>query len=306
MMNQNYEMINDVNHDFSSNDTYVYELVDPTTQTPFYVGKGKHRRATNHVSMRQHKRLRDANPHKAHTIDSIISGGHKVIIRIVSTHLLEEDAFEAEVNLIHKYGRWCNQTGMLTNITRGGEGNTRDALAVDQYTMWGEYLRTWQSAAEATAANGWECFSAIHKCCTGRERSYKGYLWCPSGSAPRLLTKNKPVYQWTRDGVLVNVYANEHKAADAINCSATSINACTSGKTQTAGGFIWSHENVFTKRHKSSPVHAVRNITTGKTYTSVSQAAKDAGVSASQIYRACNRKAQTVKGCEYCYEGSVQ
>ena len=37
---------------------------------------------------------------------------------------IEEDAFETEITLIKKYGRKNNKTGVLTNLTDGGEGGS--------------------------------------------------------------------------------------------------------------------------------------------------------------------------------------
>lgn len=51
-MEKKYELVNESNHIFKSNNFYVYELINPNTMLPFYVGKGRDRRAWGHISMR--------------------------------------------------------------------------------------------------------------------------------------------------------------------------------------------------------------------------------------------------------------
>ena len=72
--------------------------------TPYYVGKGKDKRAYT-------KRRRLKVPSK----DRIV---------FPYTNLTEEDAFQKEIELIAKYGRKDIGTGILRNMTDGGEGAT--------------------------------------------------------------------------------------------------------------------------------------------------------------------------------------
>ena len=136
--NPNYvNLINECNHDFTSNLYYVYELIDPTTNVVFYVGKGKTDRAWKPIIMRHNKKLIASNPHKHNTISKIIND-HKlpVKVRIVSSFGCETDAFAAEIQLIELHGRKCTGEGTLTNINEGGEGNKQPGTPVCQYTLW--------------------------------------------------------------------------------------------------------------------------------------------------------------------------
>jgi hypothetical protein len=95
---------------------YVYELHNPINNQPFYVGKGKNNRFTNHFTRK------NKNSHKNNTISKIISLDRKVIVKIVYRTNNEFDAFKKESELIYLYGRRDNSTGILTNLTNGGEG----------------------------------------------------------------------------------------------------------------------------------------------------------------------------------------
>ncbi len=95
---------------------YVYELHNPIKNLPFYVGKGKENRFSHHFTKK------DRNKHKSNTINKIVSLGEKVIIKIVFRTNNEIDALNKESELIINYGRCDNKTGILTNLTNGGEG----------------------------------------------------------------------------------------------------------------------------------------------------------------------------------------
>lgn len=84
------------------NNYYVYMYLREDG-TPYYVGKGKANRA--YVN---HKRRVRVPPIEQ--------------IKIVLTNLTEEQAFTNEKDFIAWYGRKDNNTGILRNLTDGGEG----------------------------------------------------------------------------------------------------------------------------------------------------------------------------------------
>jgi DNA invertase Pin-like site-specific DNA recombinase len=96
---------------------YVYELFNPIKNEPFYVGKGKNNRYAHHFTTKK-----DNNKHKKNTIDKIVKLGEKVIVKIVFRSNNEIDVLSKETELILSYGRNDNKTGILTNLTNGGEG----------------------------------------------------------------------------------------------------------------------------------------------------------------------------------------
>jgi hypothetical protein len=78
---------------------YMYLRKDGT---PYYVGKGKNNRAySTQRTFNQPSKDRIVFPY---------------------TNLTEEDAFKYEKDLIAKYGRKDNGTGILRNLTDGGDG----------------------------------------------------------------------------------------------------------------------------------------------------------------------------------------
>ena len=88
---------------------YVYGYLRAVTSergeagTYYYIGKGRGNRAySKHLSVPVPK-----------DIDRIV---------IIADNLTEEEAFKVEMQLISKYGRINEETGILRNLTNGGEG----------------------------------------------------------------------------------------------------------------------------------------------------------------------------------------
>jgi hypothetical protein len=96
---------------------YVYAYVRKDG-TPYYIGKGKDRRAFA--------------PHKRKNNSNLLPKEESQII-ILHENLSEEAAFDLEKSLILKYGRKDLGTGILRNMTEGGEGNRKSG-----YKLWSE------------------------------------------------------------------------------------------------------------------------------------------------------------------------
>ena len=105
-----------------SNSFYVYLLLDPRRDyLPFYVGKGKGNRAHHHLRYESHAKI---NRFKKAVIDKIKEANRDVKIKIWKDGLSEEEAFNLEKDLIQRFGRRDLGTGILTNLSDGGHGNS--------------------------------------------------------------------------------------------------------------------------------------------------------------------------------------
>lgn len=90
---------------------YVYQLIDPRTGKPFYVGKGKGSRVDQHEKQARG----DCDHPKSKMIREIEGEGFSIRKEIVKTFVSENAAFNYEKNLIKKIG-----LKNLTNISSGG------------------------------------------------------------------------------------------------------------------------------------------------------------------------------------------
>ena len=94
---------------------YVYKLIDPRVNLPFYVGKGKDDRVYFHLS--EKIRAKSDNERKFNKIQKIRKEGYEPEVKIVEYFENENDAYFYEESLIQKYGRIrYDEGGILTNI----------------------------------------------------------------------------------------------------------------------------------------------------------------------------------------------
>ena len=111
----------------SSKKFYVYELWNPIKNEIFYVGKSQYqkycKRLNDHLQEARAvvNKMRRGN-HKIYTIIKILNEGYNIDFRIVYETDNEQEAFAKEIELIKFYGRRSDNTGVLTNLTVGGEG----------------------------------------------------------------------------------------------------------------------------------------------------------------------------------------
>lgn len=117
---------------------YVYALCYPNGQ-PFYVGKGMADRYSSHFE--EYRLSSDPNKHKVRTITKIVSQGGIPLVRFLKAVKTENEAFAAEIEFIKQYGRRDTGTGILTNLTNGGEGAIGRQYTEDQLKERSDRMR---------------------------------------------------------------------------------------------------------------------------------------------------------------------
>lgn len=101
------------------NDFYVYTYTVPGEEKPFYVGKGRGDRSRYHLRPTMLRRGKTLLYHK---LRKMLAAGIEPLIEVVRDGLTEHEAFEIERSLIAQYGRRSLGTGVLCNLTDGGDG----------------------------------------------------------------------------------------------------------------------------------------------------------------------------------------
>jgi hypothetical protein len=140
---------------------YVYILRDPRKENePFYVGKGKDKRAKSHTNSNN-----DDNPFKTNVINKIKAAGLEPIIEYHSENLTEGIAFIQEISLIKKYGRRDLGLGPLTNLTDGGEGSSGHIRSEEAQEKW------YKSRKASGYKHSIDVIDKIAKSNTGKSRS---------------------------------------------------------------------------------------------------------------------------------------
>lgn len=106
---------------------YVYQYLSPLTGDPFYIGMGHGNRKDYHLKeaekyLANKLNKKSRNLLKINTIVKLLRANILPIITIIEEHLTKEEASCLEQTLIEHYGRIDLQTGVLTNMTPGGDG----------------------------------------------------------------------------------------------------------------------------------------------------------------------------------------
>lgn len=220
---------------------YTYLLISPITNQPFYIGKGKGNRAYFHIKSAalNWQGSRTGNKLKSNTIKNILKKGMEVIIKL-TYFSNEEDAFLEERKLIEAYGL-KSEGGLLTNLTRGGEGYTRPGIKVDQYDMVGNLIDTFDSiqAASVAVAGNSNLKNAIKECCEGTRRSAKKFKWAYHGQELRKthFNKIKCVGQFKNDTLIASFSSISDTAK--LGFDRTCVSNCCRGIHKTHKGFTW-------------------------------------------------------------------
>lgn len=97
---------------------YTYVLRRPNGE-PFYIGKGRAYRCLHHERDSKNESLQS---HKLNIIRELVRNGRDITYEIDSFHETETMALARERELIKAIGRLDLKTGILTNLTDGGEG----------------------------------------------------------------------------------------------------------------------------------------------------------------------------------------
>ncbi len=230
---------------------YVYKLLNPLKNNiPFYVGKGQDRRAYRHFQAIDWKES-DSNPHKKRTLLQIKEAGLEPGVEIIPCET-ETLAYEIEIKLINGFGRAIDG-GILTNLCKGGEGNSSGERAIHQYNVYKELIMEHKSILAAARSIGKRHSTSIVDACkkNNRARAPHGFVWCYANETPDwewVYQKIKPVYQWSPNGNLVNRFPSAHAAGKITGFDATTItrfcNSISKDRPYRNGlsnGYIWTY-----------------------------------------------------------------
>jgi len=96
---------------------YVYELIDPRNNKPFYIGKGTGLRMYFHAKNVKRGKIPHGNKKLFNKIKKIMNGNMKIKYKKIFITENENDAYEKEIKRINEIG-----IDSLCNLTYGGEG----------------------------------------------------------------------------------------------------------------------------------------------------------------------------------------
>lgn len=105
---------------------------------------------------------------------------------------------------------------------------------INQYTLDGEFIRTWETSKQIKRELGFDNGSII-KSCKGKLKQAYGYKW--EYTDPSQQHKfNRPVAALTMDGDLICEYKNAAEASRSLKIRASLIHFCLNGTYKSTNG----------------------------------------------------------------------
>ena len=151
----------------------------------FYIGIGQQYKETTHYKI--YKRAYDVS--NRNFLWKRFYQKYGRVVEIVKDNLTEKECKELEVKLISKYGKIIDNSGILCNISNGGEGRFGDSSnskRIYVYTIDGEFIREFKAVKEASAfyslpsQNISKVANGFRRSCGGLQFSYSKLQSLPS------------------------------------------------------------------------------------------------------------------------------
>lgn len=166
---------------------------------------------------------------------------------VIYSGLTSQEADEKEKELILEY----REKGECYNICDGGKGvpGTKERK-VRQYSLDGEFIKTWDSIKSAEEFLGIKRAQAnIICCCQGTKRRAYGFIWrYDDDNIPQvepLTPYRAPICQFDKKtGEYIATFPTIRAASKATGIGETSIGNNLRGWAKSAGGFLWKFESL--------------------------------------------------------------
>jgi hypothetical protein len=230
---------------------YVYRHIRLDKNEPFYIGIGFDS---------EYKRAYETHKGRRSKFWLKIASKTKHIVEILIDDIDEETAKLKEIEFINLYGRKNLGTGPLCNLTDGGDGCANRIFTAEHRGRISAAnkgrvlsLERRQRMSEQRKNNPIVFTEEIRR---KLSESHKGIKPAPhlikllkerTGEKNPMYGKRNYNYMGDvaayKDGVQVGVYEGIHKAAAALNVTATKISACLNNRRKTTGGYTFNRLN---------------------------------------------------------------
>ena len=188
-----------------------------------------------------HKSKLNMNKHHSHHLQQAWNKyGDNCFIFYIIESCDESLLNEREIYWIKYYNTYFDGY----NETFGGEGYARKTRKVYQYSLSGEFIKEWNSVSEIENKLGYNGFTIRNVCNCDERLSAYGYQWSYQKNDNigeyNSLTQKKTVYQYDKQGNLVNVYGTILSVAED-GFSFGNVTNCCRGIRKTSSGYVWSY-----------------------------------------------------------------
>lgn len=122
-------------------------------------------------------------------------------------------------------------------INKGAKTRSR---TITQWSLQGEFVKTFDSAAQAAKETG-IIHQNISKCLRQERQTAGGFYWTYKDELPNII-KSKQIYQYDKAGNLIAIFQTKAEAANKYGLDSGSIAKVCKGQRKTCGGYIWEEK----------------------------------------------------------------
>lgn len=215
-----------------NNKCYVYVLMDESISMeweygdkkylykPFYIGIGSGYRINYHGGKADLKSTK--NDFKKNYILEIYNNSEIILRTKIIDNISSEEAAKIEIELIKKFGRIINKSGILTNISKGGEKYTygKDnprSKKVYQYSIEGLFIKEYECISDIKLEGYTNIKSGISNCSNKNYINFPkkvhkayNYIWLKvykGKDISNILKENdNRIYKYSETFQLLNIY----------------------------------------------------------------------------------------------------
>lgn len=299
--------------------TYIHRRKD--TNEIFYVGIG-----TIRTKKGWGKYQRAGTSDKRNVIwKRIVKKAKGFIWEIIFESESQFDVKQKEIDLIKLYGRLDNNTGILSNMTDGGDGRmngtyesydgnrkTLNLYREDrkkkcyQYDLNGNFIKEWGSITEASNFLNVNSTSGIVGCCKFRYNFFKKFIWRYEYSDKLEIDFNinryNKIYQYSINGDFINEWGNRKDIYDLYDYDMKNQNLSRALENinSTLYGYRWSYnkfeklEKIVRKIRNTKKIYQYdENYTFIREFNSIKEALTQINTSESPIFYSIKNKTKT-------------
>lgn len=226
---------------------YLYRHIRLDKNEPFYIGIGSKQNRNRPNLKSEYRRAFETNRKESSVWKNIVSKTqYEVEI------LFESDNYEfikeKEKEFIKLYGRINKNSGILANLTDGGDGfigyvPSKEKIEKHKLFMIGKKQSKEQKQKRVDSRKGYkhseETKRKIANSHKGKKVSKEHIEKLHKG---QILANSKPIIQYDLEGNFIKEWQSATVAAKEFGLHPTSIRHCVQGKTKTSGGYIWKSQ----------------------------------------------------------------
>lgn len=226
---------------------YLYRHIRLDKNEPFYIGIGTKSNRVHPNSKSEYRRAFEVSRKESYIWKNIIA---KTDYRVEI--VLESDDYsfikEKEKEFIKLYGRLNLKTGILSNMTDGGDGTLNIIVSDNWRKLHSEQIRgRVQSEEEKLKRNksreGYthseETKRKISEAHKGKKIDKEHFIKLVQG---QIIANSKPITQYDMNDNIIKEWKSATEAAKIIGLHPTSIRHCVQGKTNSSGGYVWKSQ----------------------------------------------------------------